>query len=117
MDRDLGTGYFNRVMDYWNYCSESDMALVGVVTDVKRDRSKRPSEQSDPDMYLRIVEKRSDGIVVKGVKAHTTAGPFCHEILVTPTRAFGEGDEDYAVVFGIPVNTEGVILIAWGACL
>ncbi|MFC1824586.1 4-hydroxyphenylacetate 3-hydroxylase family protein [Thermodesulfobacteriota bacterium] len=112
MDRDLGTDYFKRAMDYWKYCSENDLAMVGAVTDVKGDRSKRPSKQSDPDMYVRIVEKNSDGIVVKGAKAHTTAGPFCNEILVTPTRAFVEGDGDYAVAFGIPADTEGVILIA-----
>ena len=111
MDDQLGTEYFKRAMEYWKYCSENDLAMVGAVTDVKGDRSKLPSEQSDPDMYLRIVEKKSDGIVVRGAKAHTTAGPFCHEILVTPTRAFREGDGDYAVAFGIPANTEGVILI------
>jgi aromatic ring hydroxylase len=112
MDKDLGTGYYNRALNYWKYCSENDLALVGAVTDVKGDRARRPSQQSDPDMYLRIIEKRSDGIVVKGAKAHTTAGPFCNEILVTPTRNLAEGDDDYAVAFGIPADTEGVILIA-----
>ncbi len=112
MDRKLGTGYFERVMKYWEYCSENDLALVGAVTDVKGDRSKRPSEQTDPDMYVRIVEKRSDGIVVRGAKAHTTAGPYCNEILVSPTRAFGPGDEPYAVAFGIPADTKGVTLMA-----
>ena len=112
IDRELGTEYFKRAMDYWRYCSENDLAMVGAITDVKGDRSKRPSEQSDPDMYLRIVEKRSDGIVVRGAKTHTTAGPFCNEILVTPTRALKEGDEDYAVAFGIQANTKGVILMA-----
>jgi 4-hydroxybutyryl-CoA dehydratase / vinylacetyl-CoA-Delta-isomerase len=112
MDRELGTGYFKRVMDYWKYCSENDLSLVGAVTDVKGDRSKRPSEQADPDMYLHIVEKRSEGIVVKGAKAHTTAGPFCNEILVTPTRALNKEDEAYAVAFGIPADTKGVILLA-----
>ena len=112
MDKDLGTEYHKRIMDYWEYCSENDVAMVGAITDVKGDRSKGPSQQSDPDMYLRIVEKKSDGIVVRGAKTHTTAGPFANEILVTPTRAFREGDGDYAVAFGIPANTEGVILSA-----
>lgn len=112
MDRELGTTYFERVMDYWKYCSENDLALVGAVTDVKGDRSKRPSEQSDPDMYVRVVEKRSDGIIVRGAKAHTTAGPYCNEILVSPTRAMGPADEAYAVAFGIPADSKGVILMA-----
>jgi len=112
MDKELGTEYHKRVMAYWEYCSENDVAMVGAITDVKGDRSKGPSQQSDPDMYLRIVEKKSDGIVVRGAKTHTTAGPFANEILVTPTRAFTEGDRDYAVAFGIPANTEGVILSA-----
>ena len=112
MDQNLGTEYHQRVMNYWQHCSENDLALVGAITDVKGDRSKYPSQQADPDMYLRVVEKKSDGIVVRGCKTHTTAGPFGNEIIVTPTRNLKEGDSDYAVAFGIPANTEGVILSA-----
>ena len=45
---------------------------AAAVTDVKGDRSKRPADQDDPDLYLRVVERRADGIVVRGAKAHTS---------------------------------------------
>jgi 4-hydroxybutyryl-CoA dehydratase/vinylacetyl-CoA-Delta-isomerase len=60
-------------------------------------------------MYLRIVEKRDDGIVVRGAKAHQTGSLSSHEIIVLPTRAMREGDEDYAIAFAIPADTEGLI--------
>ena len=81
-------------------------------TDAKGDRGLLPSKQIHPDYYVHIVEKRADGIVVRGAKAHTTGTAFVDEIIVLPTRALSEEDQDYAVAFAIPVNTPGVRLIA-----
>jgi aromatic ring hydroxylase len=80
-------------------------------TDVKGDRSKRPSEQPHPDYYVHVVEKRKDGMVVRGAKAHTTATPFSNEVIVLPTRAMTEADRDYAVSFAVPTNTRGLKII------
>lgn len=41
-------------------------------------------------MYLRVKEVRSDGIVVRGAKAHTTQAAVSDEIIVIPTRAMRE---------------------------
>ena len=79
-------------------------------TDVKGDRSKTPHQQSDPDMYLHIVNETADGIVVRGAKAHTTFGPNCDEIVVLPTRAMKQEDADWAVSFAVPANTKGLSL-------
>jgi len=117
IDSQLGTDYSSRAMEYWQHCSENDLAMAAAITDVKGDRSKGPSQQSDRDMYLRIIEKKSDGIIVRGAKAHTTATPFSNEIIVTPTRALREGDGEYAVAFGIPANATGITLIARPQCL
>lgn len=81
-------------------------------TDVKGDRSLGPSAQSDPDLYVRIVDRRSDGIVVRGAKAHTSVSTNANELIVLPTRAMGEGDRDYAVSFAIPIATPGLVLLA-----
>ena len=51
-----------RVEAFYRHCRDNDLAMAVAQTDVKGDRSKRPSEQSDPDMYVRVVEKRADGI-------------------------------------------------------
>ena len=59
-------------------------------------------------MYVRIVDVKSDGIVVRGAKAHTTQSAVSDEIIVIPTRAMRENDKDYAVAFAIPANTPGL---------
>lgn len=81
-------------------------------TDVKSDRSLRPHQQSDPDLYIRIVEKRSDGIIVRGDKEHTTQSIAANEIIVLPTRNMVAEDADYAVAFAIPPNTKDVKMIS-----
>ena len=85
--------------------------LVGGMTDPKGDRSKRPSEQADPDLFTRVVEKRNDGIVISGAKAHQTGAVNSHEIMIMPTQAMGPGDEAYAVVAAVPLDAPGVTLI------
>ncbi len=55
---------------------ENDLVGAASQTDAKGDRSKRPAEQDDPDMYLRVVERREDGVVVRGAKLHNTMAPL-----------------------------------------
>ena len=112
MDKQLHTDYFNRVKRYHNYCMKNDLAMAVAQTDVKGDRSLGPSEQEHEDYYVRIVEERSDGIIVRGAKAHTSYGPFANEIMVIPTRALAEKDKQYAVAFGVPANAKGVSMVA-----
>jgi 4-hydroxybutyryl-CoA dehydratase/vinylacetyl-CoA-Delta-isomerase len=108
MDQALGTGYHGRLMDYLGYVQRDDLVCNGAMTDVKGDRSLRPSQQADPDLFLHVVERRPDGIIVRGAKAHQTGALFSHEIIVMPTLSLGEGDRDYAVAFAIPSDAEGV---------
>ena len=66
----------------------------------------------NPDAYLRIVERRDDGIVVRGAKVHTSVSINANEMIVLPTRAMSEADADYAVAFAIPLDTPGLTLVA-----
>jgi 4-hydroxybutyryl-CoA dehydratase/vinylacetyl-CoA-Delta-isomerase len=111
MDQEVGSNYHDRFMDYLSYVQENDLVCNGAMTDVKGDRGLRPSQQKDPDLFLHIVERRADGIVVRGAKAHQTGSIFAHEIIVMPTLAMREEDRDYAVCFAIPSDTKGVLHI------
>ena len=111
MDEALGIDYHHRFRHYLRWVQEEDLVVDGAMTDPKGDRSLRPSQQSDPDMYLRIVERKEDGIVVKGAKAHQTGALCSHEILAMPTMAMGEQEKDYAVCFAIPSDSEGLVYI------
>jgi 4-hydroxybutyryl-CoA dehydratase / vinylacetyl-CoA-Delta-isomerase len=110
-DKAKGTDYHQKFRDYVLYLQENDLVADGAMTDHKGDRGKSPSQQDDPDMYLHVVEKRDDGIVVRGAKAHQTGACNSHEIIVMPTIAMREGDEDYAVAFSTPANAPGIFYI------
>lgn len=87
-----------------------DLALCVGQTDVKGDRSKGPSQQADPDLYLRIVDEDADTITVRGAKTHTSFSANADEIVVLPTRAMGVADSAYAVSFAVPIDTPGLSL-------
>ena len=99
-----------RVRRFYRHCAENDLALCVGQTDVKGDRSKGPSQQSDPDLYMRVVSTNNEGIVVRGAKNHTSVSVNSDEIIVLPTRAMGAEDADYAVSFAVPLNTKGIKL-------
>lgn len=112
LDKELGTGYHVRVEAFRRFLQDGDLSLAVAMTDVKGDRSLRPSQQEHPDYYLHIVERRPDGIVVRGAKAHITSAPHTNEVLVLPTRAMTREDADYAVAFAVPVNSPGITVVA-----
>ena len=108
-DKKHGTNYWPKFVEFVKEMQNNDYVLFSGVTDVKGDRSLRPSQQKDPDMYLRVVSKDTKGIVVRGAKIHQTGSLCAHWGLVVPTREMREADKDYAVCFSFPVDTEGVI--------
>jgi 4-hydroxybutyryl-CoA dehydratase/vinylacetyl-CoA-Delta-isomerase len=101
-----------RVQAFYKTCRDRDVALAVAQTDVKGDRSKRPSEQQDPDLYVRVVEKRKDGIVVRGAKVHTSCTPYVDEVIVLPSRSMGPGEEAWSLAFAVPPATPGLHLYA-----
>ena len=111
MDEKYGTQYFNRFVKYLERLQDENFMLVGGMTDAKGDRSKRPSQQADLDLYTRVVEKREDGVVIRGAKVHQTGAVNSHEIMIMPTQSMAEGDEDYAIVAAIPLDAKGITMI------
>lgn len=111
VDQKYGTEYFKKFCSYMKFVQEHDMTVDGAMTDPKGDRGRSPSQQEDPDMYLHIVEKREDGIVVTGAKAHQTGAVNSHEQLIMPTIAMREEDRAYAVSFAVPSDAEGITMI------
>ncbi|MHB1421150.1 MAG: 4-hydroxyphenylacetate 3-hydroxylase family protein [Bacillota bacterium] len=111
LDQEYGTEYYQHYLDYLKYYQENDLVANAAQTDVKGDRLKRPHQQEDPDLYLRVVEKKADGIVVRGAKAHNSIAPYADELMVLPTRAMTTEDKDWAVAFAIPADTPGVKLV------
>lgn len=111
MDQKLGTNYHERFNKFLLKMQEEDWTVDGAMTDPKGDRSLSPSKQADPDLFLHVVQKRADGIIVSGAKAHQTGAINSHWILVMPTIAMGKEDADYAVSFAAPADAKGVFYI------
>jgi len=111
MDEKLGTHYHERFTKFLLMAQEGDFTIDGAMTDVKGDRSLPPSKQADPDMYVHVVEKNDQGIVVRGAKAHQTGAINSHWVLVMPTITMGKDDADYAVSFAAPADAEGIFYI------
>ena len=108
-DQKHGTKYWPRFLDFVKILQKDDLVLFSGVTDVKGDRALRPSQQKDPDMYLRVISKDNKGIVVRGAKIHQTGSLCAHWGMVVPTREMRESDKDYAVAFAFPTDAEGVV--------
>ena len=111
IDEKCGTSYHKNFVEFAKYVQKNDLVVDGAMTDVKGDRGLAPSKQADPDLFLRVVERKPDGIVVRGCKAHQTGIVNSHEVLVMPTIAMGPEDKDYSVAFAVPVDSPGIVLI------
>lgn len=111
IDKKYGTHYHENFKKYLRMVQDEDLTVDGAMTDPKGDRSLAPHAQPDKDMYLRVVETRADGIVVRGAKAHQTGIINSQEVIVMPTMAMGPDDKDYAVSFAVPTDSEGITMI------
>jgi 4-hydroxybutyryl-CoA dehydratase/vinylacetyl-CoA-Delta-isomerase len=111
MDQKLGTQYHERFNKFLLMMQEKDLTVDGAMTDPKGDRNLSPGKQADPDLYTRVVERKKDGIVVRGAKAHQTGAINSHWILVMPTMTMTKEDSDYALSFAAPADAEGIFYI------
>jgi 4-hydroxybutyryl-CoA dehydratase/vinylacetyl-CoA-Delta-isomerase len=111
IDQKYGTDYFERFKKWLTFIQDENLMVVGAMTDPKGDRSKGPAEQSDPDQYVHVSERRETGLVIRGAKLHMTGGVNSHEILIMPTTTMDEKSKDYAIVCAVPANAPGVTMI------
>jgi 4-hydroxybutyryl-CoA dehydratase/vinylacetyl-CoA-Delta-isomerase len=111
IDRARGTGYHERFKAFVRHMQAENFVIGGAMTDPKGDRSRGPSEQEDPDLFVRVVERRPDGLVLRGAKAHQTGCLNSHWLIVMPTMRLTEADHDYAVVAALPVDAPGITYV------
>ena len=111
VDQAQGTDYHQRFRKYLQWAQQNDLMLAGAMTDPKGHRAKRPSEQADPDQFVRVVQRRPDGVVIRGAKLHNTGGINSHEVLVLPGTALLATEKDYAIACAVPADAPGVLFI------
>ncbi len=111
IDKACGTEYHKRFTEFMKMVQAGDLVVDGAMTDPKGDRGLGPSEQRDLDLFVRVVEQRPDGIVVRGAKCHQTGSINSHWHLIMPTQAMKAGDEQFAVSFACPTDADGLYMI------
>jgi 4-hydroxybutyryl-CoA dehydratase/vinylacetyl-CoA-Delta-isomerase len=111
IDQAKKTTYHARFRAFVKMLQEGNLVLGGAMTDPKGDRSKGPADQADPDVFVHVTERRADGIVIRGAKAHQTGCINSHWIVVMPTMRMREADVDYAVSCAVPVTDPGLLFI------
>ena len=111
IDQKYGTAYHENFKNFMIEVQNNDWIVDGAMTDPKGDRGLAPSAQRDPDLFMHIVERREDGIVVCGAKAHQTGTINSPWHIIMPTQAMREEDADYAVSFATPSDADGIYMI------
>jgi aromatic ring hydroxylase len=96
---------------YYRYVSQNDLCLTHALTDQYYDRTKRVSEQEDPDLILHVVGETREGPVLRGLRTLATLAPVSDEVLVYPNRPRDADEPDYAIAFAIPMNTPGLKIL------
>ena len=103
--------YHDRLLAFLARVQREDLAVAGCITDAKGDRSKRVGEQPDPDAYLRVVDEKPDGVVVRGAKMQISGGTIAHELVCMPTTGLREDERAYALAFALPTDTRGITYV------
>ena len=115
VDEAHNTDYHKRFTEWVKHMQKTDNLCAGAIMDARGDRTKPPHEQ--PDAYVRIVEKRKDGIVIRGCKTSVSMACSVNELFIPPPPLRGRytptaEDKDFAVACAIPIDAKGVKMIA-----
>ncbi len=111
MDAHNGSKYHKRLQKYVTMVQGKDLTCAGALTDPKGNRALKPKQQPDKDMYVRVVDENSKGIVVRGAKSMIGGAIGSHEIIVLPGTGFSEVEEEHAVAFAAPMSSEGIMQV------
>jgi 4-hydroxyphenylacetate 3-monooxygenase len=107
-----GRDYASNIEAYYEYVRENDLILTHTLINPQSNRGVGPSKQADPYIAARVVEKNSDGVVIRGARMLATL-PMADEIVVFPSTVIRSGQDDvpYSVAFALPVSAKGLKFI------
>ena len=111
IDEKNGSAYHQRLKRFLTEMHRGNLVVGGAMTDVKGDRSKAPHAQDDPDLFVRVARRTSEGVYIRGAKAHQTGCINSHWLVVMPTMRLTAEDRDYAMVGAVPVDAPGITYI------
>jgi hypothetical protein len=98
--------------DYYRYARDNDLFVTYTIINPQGDRSRQAHDQVDEFMTMRILDRDSQGIVVKGAKMLGTSCLMADEVFVSCIQPLGKGDEPYAVSCVVPMNASGLTIMS-----
>jgi 4-hydroxyphenylacetate 3-monooxygenase len=114
------SGYFAKeprdfaanISSYYEYVRDNDLLLTHTLINPQTNRAVGPSKQADPFVAARVLEKNSEGVVVRGARMLATL-PIADEIMVYPSTVLRSGQDDlpYTMAFALPVSAKGLKFI------
>lgn len=104
----LGERFRANLQAYYEHIRENDLFLTHALITPQTDRSKSSHEQAEDFLHMGVVRETADGLLVRGARMLATHGPIADEVIVYNLPGLKPGDEKYAMVFAIPVDTKGV---------
>ncbi|GHV39464.1 4-hydroxybutyryl-CoA dehydratase [Synergistales bacterium] len=111
IDKESGSDYHENLKKWLIQTEAQGLLVSGALTDAKGNRSLKASQQSDLDVNLRVVEKRPDGVVVRGAKNMICSVCASDEIFILPGNAYKEEDKDFALSFVVPRDIAGLTIV------
>ena len=111
MDKALGTEYHLRFTEFLKNVQKKDLSAAGALTEPRGRRNQKTLEWPDPHLSLKIVDKKKEGIVVRGAKINISGAYAAHELVVLPQSSHSKEEADYAVAFAVPPDTKGITFV------
>ncbi|MGO9568367.1 MAG: 4-hydroxyphenylacetate 3-hydroxylase N-terminal domain-containing protein [Desulfomonilaceae bacterium] len=111
MDEALGTDYHARLKEWCLKFQEKGLLVAGALTDAKGNRKLKPHQQADLDSNVHIVERKKDGIVIRGAKLMICGVAASDEIFLLPGSGYGEADKDFALICAVPRDIDGLTIV------
>jgi 3,5,6-trichloropyridin-2-ol/2,4,6-trichlorophenol monooxygenase len=103
------TGFAENIRKFWARMVQENLNVAPAVIDPPVDRSRPEAEAESPN--CRIVEQRSDGIVIKGVKAVATGSAFADWLMIGVFWRPGMPN-DQVMYLVVPANAPGVTILS-----
>ena len=104
----------DNLRNYHEYIRERDLCLTHAFGHPQVNRSLTLAELPEPYTAVGVVDRTSEGVIVRGAKLLATLAPFSDEIFAPvyrPLRPDMEEDRKYCIGFAIPVATPGLRFI------
>ncbi len=105
-----GRNFKENVEKLYRKMVEEDLYVTYAIIPPQVDRSKTAGGQENHYSQVGVVKETDGGIIVRGGQMLATGTAVSDLLLVTCITPLKEGDEDQAISFYLPVDTEGLKL-------